>query len=117
MGEASAGASICCCQLSIYPQLVLRPQSRSPVLSLEGAAASKENTGEQALVAQGTLSNGPHSFTLYLLCSPWNWGFPPRRRERRRQTVSAKDAKDGNRSHTTSQCPSAARRQVPHDPV
>jgi hypothetical protein len=36
----------------------------SPVLLLEGAAASKENTGEQALVAQGTLRNGPRSFTV-----------------------------------------------------
>jgi hypothetical protein len=87
---------------TVYPQLVLRPPSRLPVLPLEGAAASKENTGEQALAAQGTLRNGPRSFTLYLLYSPWNEGLPPRRRERQLKTVSAKDAKNGQRSQTIS---------------
>jgi hypothetical protein len=43
--------------------------------------------------------------------------FLPRRRERRLKTGSAKDAKNGKRPHTISQCSSAARRQASHDPV
>jgi len=94
-----------------WHQTFYLPTTCSPTISslvdvnAGGYHGAMKMTREETLVDQGTLSNDPCSFTLYLPSSAWSWSPCPHRRERRREKGSAKD---GNQSLTPSpQCSGA----------